>query len=214
METDIPDTIASTAAETVDLLETRLCRIEFLLTGRATWTGKPERLPAPPASAWESVAARLAELEHGLKVLSSKVPAVQDVLKLYSRYPDLFQSSNPTTVPSTLSTQSLASIVLSYATAFPETASRLSSLQDLPIPPASASTSLIELQPRIDRLLKEQEKQANEVAELRARSALLMKRWLEVGIVGGGEVWGEWEEKVRMAERAVRRLEAKMVRDE
>ncbi|EEP78826.1 predicted protein [Uncinocarpus reesii 1704] len=214
MDTDIPDTITSTAADTIELLETRLRRIEYLLTGGTSWTGEPERLPGPPASARESVAARLAGLERELRVLSTKVPAVQDVLKLYSRYPDLFQSSDPSTVPSTLSTQSLASIVLSYATAFPETASRLSSLQDLPIPPAKASTSLIELQPRIDRALREEERQAGELAELRARSALLMKRWMEVGIVGGGEVWGEWEERVRMAEREVRRLEGRMAREE
>ncbi|WEW55926.1 hypothetical protein PRK78_001361 [Emydomyces testavorans] len=203
----------STGADTIEPLQTRLRRIEYLLTGQTTWTGEPEGLSAPPASVRETVTARLAELEHDLRVLSTQVPAVQDMLKLYCRYPDLFQTSDPTTVPSTLSTQSLASIVLSYAAAFPETASRLSSLQDLPVPPASVSTGLIELQPRIDRLLKEQEKQARDVAELRARSALLMKRWMEVGIVGGGEVWGEWEERTRRAEREVRRLEGRRARD-
>lgn len=101
----------------------------------------------------------------------------------------------------------LASIVLSYATAFPETASRLSSLQDLPIPPASASTAIVELQPRIDRALETQRRQAEEIAELRVQSTLLMKRWVEVGIVGGGEVWGEWEERMKMVERGVRREE-------
>lgn len=131
-----------------------------------------------------------------------------------SRYPDLFQTTAPTTVPSTLSAQSLASIVLSYATAFPETASRLSSLQDLPIPPAEASTKLIAQQPRIDRLAREQERLAKEMMELRTRSALLMKRWMEVSVVGGGEVWGEWEERVRAAEREVRRMEVRMARDE
>ncbi|KAI1922767.1 hypothetical protein LOZ58_001996 [Ophidiomyces ophidiicola] len=207
MEPNDLDTLTSTAADTISLLETRLRRVEYLLTGRTSWSGEPERVSAPPAAAAETVAARLAGLERELKVLSAQAPAVQDVLKLYARYPDLFQTSDPTTVPSTLSTPSLASIVLSYAAAFPETASRLSSLQDLPVPPASASTGLIELRPRINRLLKEQEVQADEVAELRVRSALLMQRWIEVGIVGGGELWGEWEDRVTRAERAVRRLE-------
>jgi hypothetical protein len=104
--------------------------------------------------------------------------------------------------------------VLAYASAFPETASRLTSLQDLPIPPASASASLIELQPRLDRLARVQEQQAAELADLRARSALLMKRWVEVGIVGGGELWAEWEGSVERAEKAVRRMEARARRNE
>lgn len=129
--------------------------------------------------------------------------------RLDSRFPDLFQSPAPNAVPATLSSQALTALVLSYASAFPETASRLTSLKDLPIPPAEASTSLIELQPRLDRLAVVQEQQAAEVAELRARSALLMKRWMEVGIVGGGEVWGDWEGRVERVERTVKRIEGK-----
>ncbi|EEH02866.1 conserved hypothetical protein [Histoplasma capsulatum G186AR] len=122
-----------------------------------------------------------------------------------SRFPDLFQSIHPITtttttssssssspqppaIPSTLSQQALTSIILSYASAFPETASRLTSLKDLPIPPASLSASLIELQPRLDRLVAVQEQQAAEIAELRARSALVAKRWVEVGVLGGSEI--------------------------
>ncbi|OAL73400.1 nuclear distribution protein RO10 [Trichophyton violaceum] len=197
----------NTAADTIELLETRLRRIEFLLTGQTNWAGEPEQASEPPASVRETVSARLAELEHGLRRLSARVPAVQDVLKLYSRYPDLFQSASTHTPPATMTPATLASIVLSYATAFPETASRLSSLQDLPIPPASASTALVELQPRIDRAQETQRRQAEEIAELRVQSTLLMKRWVEVGVVGGGEVWGEWEERMRMVEIGVRREE-------
>ncbi|GBF66161.1 hypothetical protein TMEN_8879 [Trichophyton mentagrophytes] len=197
----------NTAADTIELLETRLRRIEFLLTGQTNWAGEPEQAAEPPASVRETVSARLAELEHGLRRLSARVPAVQDVLKLYSRYPDLFQSASTHTPPATMTPATLASIVLSYATAFPETASRLSSLQDLPIPPASSSTALVELQPRIDRALETQRRQAEEIAELRVQSTLLMKRWVEVGVVGGGEVWGEWEERMKMVERGVRREE-------
>lgn len=39
------------------------------------------------------------------------------------------------------------------------------------------------------------------------QSTLLMKRWVEVGVVGGGEVWGEWEERMKMVEIGVRREE-------
>lgn len=56
-------------------------------------------------------------------------------------------------------------------------------------------------------MVETQAEQAREMAELRTRSALLMKRWMEVGIVGGGEVWGDWEERVREVERGVRQFE-------
>jgi hypothetical protein len=52
-----------------------------------------------------------------------------------------------------------------------------------------------------------QRTQAHEVADLRIRSARLLERWLEVGVVGQGEVWAEWEERVRAVERGVRRME-------
>ena len=55
--------------------------------------------------------------------------------------------------------------------------------------------------------------QADEIAELRARSAVVVKRWMEVGVVGGGEVWGEWEGRVEGVERAVRRVEGVRGRD-
>ncbi|PGH12296.1 hypothetical protein AJ79_04362 [Helicocarpus griseus UAMH5409] len=218
-----------TAADTIELLESRLRRIEYLLTGEASWTGEQPRIAATTGSSSSSsgekpATTRLAELEYELKGLASKVPAVRDVLGLYSRFPDLFQSipspnpsakpsnntANPNPqVPTTLSQQALTSIILSYASAFPETASRLTSLKDLPIPDASLSTSLVELQPRLDRLAAVQEQQAEEVAQLRARSALLAKRWVEVGVVGAGEVWGEWEGRVERVERGVRRLEGR-----
>lgn len=73
---------ANAAADTIELLETRLRRIEFLLTGQTNWAGEPEQASEPPASVRETVSARLAELEHGLRRLSARVPAVQDVLKL------------------------------------------------------------------------------------------------------------------------------------
>ncbi|PGH05938.1 hypothetical protein AJ80_08250 [Polytolypa hystricis UAMH7299] len=228
---NILDTPTSTAADTIELLESRLRRLEFLLTGDTSWTGEPRGIPPASAAATgsgviddhdpavsgpreASVAARLGTLEYELKRLSGKVPLVHDVLSLYSRFPDLFQSPPTTTVPSTLSPQALNSIILSYASAFPETSSRLTSLKDLPIPPARASASLIELQPRLDKLSQVQNQQAAEIAELRAQSVVLLKRWVEVGVLAGSEVWGEWEERVAMVERAVRRFEGRVEREE
>lgn len=123
------------------------------------------------------------------------------------RFPDLFQTTPPNTLPETLTTQNLASIVLSYASAFPETASRLTSLNDLPIPDASTSAALIQLQPQIDRVAKGQEEQARVISELRVRTAKALQRWYEVGLVGSGECWAEWEGRLEDVEREVKREE-------
>jgi hypothetical protein len=128
-----------------------------------------------------------------------------------SKFPDLFQSTALQTVPTSLSSQNLASIVLSYASAFPETSSRLTSLNDLPIPEAKASASLIELQPRLDKIAQVQEQQAKEVSELRIRSAVLLQRWYELGLLGSGECWAEWESRLEDVDREVKRAE--VVRD-
>lgn len=97
--------------------------------------------------------------------------------------------------------------MLSYATAFPETASRLTSLNDLPVPDAVSSASLIELQPQLDRLAQVQTAQAAEISELRVRTASVLQRWYEVGLVGSGEVWAEWEGRLEDVERETRRKE-------
>src|SRR5262245_36481008 len=72
----------TTAAATIELLESRLRRIEFLLTGDTSWTGEPIRLSPPPEAAKESVMGRLAALEYDLKRLAAQVPVVQEVLEL------------------------------------------------------------------------------------------------------------------------------------
>lgn len=123
------------------------------------------------------------------------------------RNPDLFQTTPPHQIPEGLTTQTLASIVLSYATAFPETASRLTSLNDLPVPDAQSSAALINLQPQLDRLAQTQSEQAAEISELRVRTARVLQRWYDVGLVGSGECWAEWEGRLEDVEREVRRGE-------
>lgn len=133
--------------------------------------------------------------------------ANQYVPNIDSRFPELFQSTPPQTIPPGLSTQNLASIVLSYASAFPETASRLTSLNDLPIPEAKASTALIELKPRLEKLAKIQEQQVKEVSELRIHSARLLQRWYELGMLGSAECWAEWQSRLEEVDREVKRAE-------
>ena len=124
-----------------------------------------------------------------------------------AHYPDLFVPAAEGQAPSTLDTSTITSIVLAHAPSFSETVSRLTSVKDLQIPPASASAELIAMQPRLAKVRETQEAQVREVSELRLRSAMLVERWLEVGVVGQGEVWAEWEQRVRAAERGVRKIE-------
>ncbi|OGM47356.1 nuclear distribution protein RO10 [Aspergillus bombycis] len=194
------------AGATIELLESRLRQLTYLLTGDANWTGVPTA-PAKPASLDDSVSRRLLSLERELERLSRNIPAVRDVLLLHDRFPDLFRPTPPQTFPENLSTKNLASIVLSYASAFPETASRLTSLNDLPIPDTQTSASLIQLQPRLDQLAQVQEEQAKQISELRVRTARALQRWYEIALVGGGECWAEWEGRLEDVEREVKREE-------
>ncbi|KAL5332665.1 hypothetical protein BJX70DRAFT_112055 [Aspergillus crustosus] len=180
-----------TTLSTLHLLESRLHRLTYLLTGDSNWTGNP--LPPPkPASYEETVARRLQLLERSLERLREREGVVGDLLGVYDRFPELFNPSSTSTstiqTPSSpddtspspqdlepdLSPESLhppleiqKSTILAYATTIPETASRLTSLTDTPIPPATLSASLISLQPRIASLAETQEKQAAEISELR-----------------------------------------------
>lgn len=69
------------ASATVELLEGRLRRLEYLLNGDSKWTGQPT--PASrPDSLDDTAARRLARLEADLNALSKSKPAVHDVLEL------------------------------------------------------------------------------------------------------------------------------------
>lgn len=69
------------AGATIELLEARLGRLTYLLTGDSDWTGIPTT-PSKPDSLDETVSRRLARLERELEKLSRSVPAVRDVLQL------------------------------------------------------------------------------------------------------------------------------------
>lgn len=71
----------SIAGTTIELLEARLQRLTYLLTGDTSWTGTPTA-PAKPASLDDTVSRRLLRLEKDLENLSRTIPAVRDVLQL------------------------------------------------------------------------------------------------------------------------------------
>lgn len=59
----------------------------------------------------------------------------------------------------------------------------------------------------MDQLAVRQDEQAREISELRVRTARVLQRWYEVGVVGSGECWAEWEGRLEDVEREVRRRE-------
>lgn len=121
-----------------------------------------------------------------------------------ARFPELVTSKS--SIPlAELSSQ--ASVVLAHATLFPETASRLSSLQTLQIPSAEQSAKLSDLAPRIAHARRTQDELEQEIQELRQRSARCLEWWVKNGVVGMGDMWEEWEDRLKLAERRIGRLE-------
>jgi len=124
-------------------------------------------------------------------------------------HPDLFNPSpkSDLTIPKSEDMATLASIVLSHATLYPETASRLSSLQTLQIPPAEQTSKLIALSPGLEESRKIGRQMEEEVRELRERSARCLEWWVKIGVVGMGGLWEDWEARIADVERNVIRWE-------
>lgn len=124
-------------------------------------------------------------------------------------HPTLFQPSKSEldAIPSQLSTEAILAVVTAHAPLYHQTASQLTSIRDLAIPSSSLSTSLIALLPRIARLQATQDAQAREMAALRAQSAKAVQRWYELGVLGQGECWAEWEGRMEECEKRARRME-------
>lgn len=130
-----------------------------------------------------------------------------------ARFADLFQATAPEDIPTSLTTAELLAVVSSCASTYPTTASRLTSLHDLPIPAAEHSASLIALEPRLAKVELEQRLQAMELAKLRSRTAAVIERWYELGVLGGGECWTEWEGRVERMEKKIRQKEVIQARE-
>lgn len=104
--------------------------------------------------------------------------------------------------------------MLSHATLYPETASRLSSLQTLQIPPGEQSAKISELGPKIADCQRFQDNLEQEVQDLRQRSARCLEWWVKVGVVGMGDLWEEWEARLKEIEHNMARFERKQKEEE
>ncbi|KIW27002.1 uncharacterized protein PV07_06784 [Cladophialophora immunda] len=208
MATEVQD--PETAARgTLALLGTRLHRLEFLLSGASNDDGVPPPTTTPTSGS-ETLWARLDALEAAMaklkKLTGTPGSVVRDIERLSSLYPDLF-AVTATATPKSEDISTLASVVLSHATLYPETASRLSSLQTLQIPPADQSSKLVSLAPRLEKLRQEEDQIQEEVRELRERSARCLEWWVKIGVVGMGDMWEDWERRTAEVERNIIRWE-------
>ncbi|KAJ8603939.1 hypothetical protein MRB53_042006 [Persea americana] len=205
--------------QTLLALEDRLRRISFVVHGDpgdlSAHTRAPDTQQPPPKQL--SAPARLRSLERSLQHLAAKSYAVSDILAVQQQHPDLFHAAagDAAIPPTTLPLASLAELILAHNQLYQTSLAQLNHVQDAgQIPDSAALSKLIPLQSRIAQLEERQELQAQRVAELRARSAAVVEKWYEVGVLDMGERWADWEERLRDCEILVRRKEAAKKRED
>ncbi|KAF2758336.1 nuclear distribution protein RO10 [Pseudovirgaria hyperparasitica] len=185
--------------DTLDLLEWRMRRVQFVLDGDLSLpTGWQKDVP---------ILKRVQKLEHALRRLTEQSGPVYEILKLYSRYPELFQDAKEKDLAPELDIQQKLALVELEAPKFHATASQLTSLSDVPLPPLKSFASLVSLEPRIAQIEQRQLEQAREISELQKRSGILVYRWNETLVLSQGRCWVEYDKRLRQAERSVRRKE-------
>ncbi|KAI8956714.1 hypothetical protein F5Y11DRAFT_139130 [Daldinia sp. FL1419] len=188
-------TLDNTTLSTISLLEARLLRIEHLLYGHTA--------QQPKVSAIRS----MQELEHRFGTLLQRMRVYAELLRLYKSQPTLFRPPPPSQPPSELSSDALRAIVLSTASSFPATASALTAISDTPIPDPAHTATLAALLPKMKGIEATQIAQAAEIAELRARSEIVVRRWYEQNVMSYSNFVAGVESRVEDAERTVRRIE-------
>ncbi|TRX93971.1 hypothetical protein FHL15_005049 [Xylaria flabelliformis] len=191
MESTIDDTTLST----ISLLEGRLLRIEHLLYGNSVLQSAPSAIRS------------LQDLEHRFSKLLQHIRVYGELLKLYKSNPTLFQSPPASQPPPELSPEALRAIVLSAASSYPATASAMTAISDTPIPDPALSAGLAALLPRMKGIEATQLAQAAEIADLRARSEAVVRRWYKHDVMGYSDFVAGVEGRMERVERTVRRVE-------
>ncbi|KAK7743869.1 hypothetical protein SLS53_003889 [Cytospora paraplurivora] len=202
-------TLDNTTLQTISLLEARLLHIEQILY---------DSTPAPVAKSTdddESASESLAHLERRFGSLISRFRVYADLLRLYRTHPTFFQAPTANDPPpSQLDTSALRATVLSFASSFPSTVSALTAVtSDTPVPDPKLSADLVALLPRMKGIEATQLAQEAEIAELRARSERVVRKWYEERIVGYGGFVADVEGRIERVERKVRRAEALKEKD-
>lgn len=219
---DDPPDAALTALSTLSLLNLRLSRLEFLLTGASSSQDADLQPPArqDTAQARHSVLSQIQTLSTRLDNLKrlDGLPGslVRMVDTLRREYPEIFNLTFTPPVSEPTNTKDLsrqADEVLAHATLYTSTSSRLQTLQTLRIPSAAHTANLIDQGPRVKALAERQDRLDAQVDELKERSVKAITWWKENEIDGMNELWDDWQERVKACERTIRREERKR-RDE
>ncbi|KAF4337795.1 RO-10-like protein [Fusarium beomiforme] len=194
-----------TTLSTLDLLESRLLRIEHLLYGQSQ---------SPALAQDQSAISQLNKLERRFSMLLSDVRVYHELMKIYRTHPDFFHSPDPSEPPSQLDIDALQSIVLASASAFPAILSSLTAIKDSPIPDPADSAALVALQDRMRAIEATQVAQAAEMADLRQRSEIAIRSWYETGVLDNSKTMANLESRVEVVERQVRRAERELAAEE
>lgn len=210
-----------TALSTLSLLSLRLSRLEHLLTGSSSSYRQDEQRPSHLTALRNTtpIPTQIRQLETRLQNLKrlDGLPGnlVRMIDSLRREFPEIFPTSPRTHLQpeeSDLRKHDLsiqASEVLANSTLYTTSSAHLQTLQTLRIPPAEHSAKLLNGAPRLQQLKERQAKLDEEIEELKGRSAGVIEWWVKNGVVGMGELWEDWEARVRVSERAVRRAEWK-----
>lgn len=206
-----------TALSTLSLLNLRLSRLEHAITGTSKFSYEADEFDLAEKDARATIPSQLQSLESrltNLKRLDGLAGSIVRMIdSLRREYPEVFIDSS-STIPvadnessSVRDLSSRATRVLSHASLYTSTSSRLQTLQTMHIPPAAHSANLINVEPRLKELKLRQERLDTDIEELKRRSANIVEWWMKTGVVGVGELFEDWEARVRDAEMSVRRLE-------
>ncbi|KAJ4367810.1 hypothetical protein N0V86_009646 [Didymella sp. IMI 355093] len=154
---------------TYSLLESRLARLEYLLSGAAPQSsGHQQTIPE-----------RIHSIEQSLSQLGGRTSLLDNVNELLTKHKDVLTSATSTSAAgdaTPLSATQKSHIVIDRATSLSTVASQLSSLHDSTIPGTDGFVKLAALRPRIAEAEQRQLQQALKIAELRRRSGLVVQR--------------------------------------
>ncbi|RGP64641.1 putative ro-10 required for nuclear distribution [Fusarium sporotrichioides] len=191
-------TMDETTLSTLDLLQSRLLRVEHLLYGQSQ---------SPALAQDRSATDQIGQLERRFSKLLYDFRDYHELMKIYRANPDFFHAPEPSEPPSQLDIDALQSIVLASASAFPATLSSLTAIKDSPIPDPADSATLVALRDRMKAIEATQTAQAAEIADLRQRSETAVRAWYETGVLDNSKAMADLESRVEIVERQVRRAE-------
>jgi hypothetical protein len=201
---------------TIAELESRLDRVEYVLSGRKKDDAEEPR----------TFSERMQRIEKSLQELSAKTQLLNQVHQLsmciflanldsadgnpVSKHSDLLEASDSKDDEGPdLTVAEKAAIVTSHAPDFATTASQLKALDDQQVPETDGFTKLVKLRPRIAEVELRQLQQALEISTLRRRSGLLVQRQNRILIEGQSRCWTDAQKHLAECEKVILRSEYK-----